>query len=368
MRIILAVDAPSSHLFPLPYGWADRGHTVDVIMDRPDGRFGHASEFVRHGVRLLTISRRASVLDAVTGEPIPTHLTELLASSDAIVIGGYATRVARRIVHSRSTSTARVVLLAERPLPRPPGLRRWTRDTWARWFVSRVDAIWSMSESGDRAFARLGVTPEAHIPYPTVVPSRASDFAITQKSKWDGATQLQILVLGQLIERKRPLAAIDAVRILRDDGLDLRAAVAGTGHLEGQVANVARDLPVTLHGHVSAEAVNVLVGSSHVLVHPASHDGWGMAIVEAASRGVPVVATTGCDAATELAARTSGVRITDGSPTALARAAQELVEEFRADPVGRSLDLIRAVEETCGVDRVVDRSLDALTAAGAHGV
>jgi glycosyltransferase involved in cell wall biosynthesis len=367
MRIILAVDAPSAHLFPLPNGWADRGHTVDVLMDRPDGRFGHASEFVHPGVRLSVLSREGSLLDAVTGGSTSTRLTDVLGSAGAIVIGGYATRVARRIVHSRSIPAARVVLLAERPLPRPAGPRRWTRDAWARWFVSRVDAIWSMSAAGDRAFARLGSVPEAHIPYPMVLPPHAPDFAVTQNRKWDGAAPLRLLVLGQLIERKRPIAAIEAVRILRHRGMNLHAAVAGTGHLEGEVANAAKGLPITLHGRVPASTVGALIARSHVLLHPASHDGWGMAVVEAASRGVPVVATTGCDAATELAAMTSGVRITDGSPPAMARAAQELIEEFRADPVGRSLDLIRAVEEVCGVDRVVERSLDALTAAGADG-
>lgn len=362
MRIVLAVDAPSSHLFPLPNGWADRGHTVDVVMDNPNGRFGPASEFVHPGVRLLTLSREGSVLDAVTGNSTPTNLTSLLGDADAVVIGGYATRVGRHIGRTYGTSHARRILLAERPMPHPSGPHRWMRDAWARWFLGRVDAIWSMSSAGDTAFARLGKVPEAHIPYPFLVAPRDEDFSVLQTMKWSGEGASQVVVIGKLIERKRPLAAIETVRLLHNQGIALQAAVAGTGPLEGNVAEAARGLPVVLHGSVPASFVHSMLSGSRLLLHPARHDGWGMAVVEAASRGVPVVATAGCDAAAELAARTAGVRITDGSPLAMAHAAKDVMEEFRADPVSQSLDLIRAVEETCGVERLVERSLDALTA------
>jgi glycosyltransferase involved in cell wall biosynthesis len=364
VRILLAVNNPSAHLFPLPNGWADRGHSVDVLMDSADGRFGHAREHAHAGLRLLTLSRDGAILDAVTGESTRALLRDLVRSADAVIIGGYATRVARRIVRYRHSSDARFVLLAERPMPRSAGTRRWLRDTWTRWFISQVDAVWSMSEAGDRAFSQLGRFPEARIPYPVSVPARPSVFAETTTKRWSVEGPWRTVVLGQLVPWKQPLAALEAVRILCDEGLDITTEFLGNGPLEDKVSDAAQGLPVTLRGHVPAETVYAVLSASNLLLHPASYDGWGMAVAEAASRGVPVVATNGCDAATELAARTSGVRITDGTPSGVARAAHELIDAFRSDPVRRTLELIRAVEEVCGVDSVVERSLDALLSRG----
>jgi glycosyltransferase involved in cell wall biosynthesis len=362
MRILLAVNNPSAHLFPLPNGWADRGHDVDILMDCPTGRFGHAREFIHSGVRQFALGPHSAVLDAVTEERTSASLSDLLEPADAVVVGGYSTRVARRILHTRTPSRARTVLLAERPFPRPQGPRRWLRDAWARSAVGRVDAVWSMSQAGDLAFERLGKTPEARIPYPISVPP--VDVTSSPAAKWQPEVEYRLMILGQLIERKRPLAAVQVVRILLDHGTCVQAEFAGAGTLTEAVRNAAEGLPLTLHGHVPPSIVDAMLARSHLLLHPASHDGWGYAVVEAAIRGVPVVATTGCDAATELAVRTEGVRVTDGSPKAMAKAAQELLDAFRSDSTARTGELVRAVEEVCGVDRIVARSLDALTAGG----
>jgi glycosyltransferase involved in cell wall biosynthesis len=319
MRLLLAVNNPSAHLYPLPHGWADRGHDVEILMDSPTGRFGHAREFVHAGVQQSLLGPDGSVLDAVTGRPRSVSFEELIRHADAVVLGGYATRVARRILRARASAVTHKVLLAERPFPRPPGPRTWVRDTWARWVVSRVDAVWSMSRAGDLAFERLGKAPEAHVPYPIVMPPRPSGITSDGAEKWSAEGEVRILLLGQLIERKRPLVAVEVVRSLHARGADVRGDVAGAGELEEQVRAAASGLPVVLHGHVPPSTVERMLHDSHVLLHPASHDGWGFAVVEAASRGTPVVATQGCDAATELAARTPWVRVTDGSPSSMAQ-------------------------------------------------
>lgn len=91
-------------------------------------------------------------------------------------------------------------------------------------------------------------------------------------------------------------------------------------------------------------------------------------MIEAAGRGVPVVATTGCDAATELANHTRLVRATDGSTDAMAAAIEEVLATFRADPVSCARELVEAVDQVCGADRVVERALGMLDQAGArHG-
>ena len=363
MRIVLAVNNPSAHLYPLPHGWADRGHDVTILMDSPTGRFGHAREFDHAGVQQYHLATDGSILDAATGAPGSVNLEQVIRAADVVVLGGYATRVARRILRARASAATRKVLLAERPFPRPPGPRVWVRDAWARWVVSRVDAVWSMSEAGDLAFERLGRAPEARVPYPIVMSPRPSGITSDGAEKWSREGEVRLLLLGQMIERKRPLVAVEVIRTLHARGVEVRGDVAGSGELQEQVRAAANGLPITMHGHVPPQTVGHMLLDSHVLLHPASHDGWGFAVVEAASRGTPVVSTQGCDAAAELAARTPWVRVTDGSPNSMAEAAVELIEEFRRDPAARIDELTQAVEEVCGVDRIATRSLDALVAS-----
>lgn len=367
MRILLAVDVPSAHLFPLPHGWAQHGHTVDVLLDRPEGRFGHAREHTYRGVRLLHLADDGTILESVSGDRVEVSLADLIDFADAVILGGYATGVARRILCTGGSAAAHTVLLAERPRARLPGPRTWVRDTWARWVVSRVDTVWSMSEAGDRAYERLGKLPEARVPYPIRMPPRSYLRSSDGSEKWSSRGEVRLLFLGKLIRRKRPLVAVEVVRNLHARGVDVRGDIAGAGELEVQVRAAARALPVVLHGHVAPQTVERMLFDTHILLHPASHDGWGYAVVEAASRGTPVVATRGCDAAAELAARTPWVRVTDGSPRSMAQAAEDLVEAFRRDPAARTDELIEAVDDVCGVDGVVARSLNALTASVAHG-
>jgi glycosyltransferase involved in cell wall biosynthesis len=360
VRILLAVDAPSSHLFPLPQGWADRGHPVTIVMDRPDGRFGHAREHLHPGVNLLVLERTGELVDAMTGDRAARSMRTLVAAHDVAIAGGYAARSARAVLGSGGATKPRTVLLAERPDPRTAGVRRLLRDRWIQRCLARTDDVWSMSAAGDRAFIGLGKEPSCRVPYPIRVPEGACAVAA---GRWHPGERRHLLVVGRLIDLKRPELALAILRELRNEGVDVDLTFVGTGPLLDRLRSASTGLPVAFLGGVDGQEVALRMRTAHALLHPAVYDGWGMVVPEAAAAGLPVVATAGCDAATELAAATEAVIVRSDDPNRLARATAGLFDAFTDSPDDRTHQLVIAARRVCGVDTVVERSCAALGAS-----
>ena len=114
----------------------------------------------------------------------------------------------------------------------------------------------------DRALARLGV-PESQ--------------AFT------------IGLVGRLVRKKAPALAIEALRVLVEEGRDVRLIVIGDGPLAGELAALARGLPVVFCGFVPG-ARNLLAALDVLLLTSEEVEAFGMVALEAMCAGVPVVA------------------------------------------------------------------------------
>jgi len=103
------------------------------------------------------------------------------------------------------------------------------------------------------------------------------------------------LVLGTLEPRKNPALALDAFRLLRMRGLDLRLVLAG-----GESPLI--DMPALLQerglgapevvrtGYLDDRRVSALLKHARLLVSPSLYEGFGMPLLEAMEAKVPVVA------------------------------------------------------------------------------
>jgi glycosyltransferase involved in cell wall biosynthesis len=85
---------------------------------------------------------------------------------------------------------------------------------------------------------------------------------------------------------------LQAVRVLRESGRQLHAVLIGDGPEAPRLRSIASDLgdAVRFAGRVDDRDLNGLIRSSAVLVLPSTREGWGLAITEAAARGIPYVA------------------------------------------------------------------------------
>ena len=110
-----------------------------------------------------------------------------------------------------------------------------------------------------------------------------------------------LLAVGDLRKKKNFARLVAAYSLLRREGLPHRLVIAGRDAGEG--ARLRAD-GVELPGYVPEEDLDALMRGADALVHPSLYEGYGLVVVEAMARGVPVAAArasalpeTGGDAA-----------------------------------------------------------------------
>jgi glycosyltransferase involved in cell wall biosynthesis len=148
-----------------------------------------------------------------------------------------------------------------------------------------------------------------------------------------------VVVAGRLAREKGLDTLVDAVSLLRRDGIDLTVTLLGDGverralELRARATGV-EDL-VRFRGWVRPEAVDEALAGAWGVVAPSRWaEPLGLSALEAIARGVPVVATaTGGYAETIEHGRT-GLLVPNGDTVALARALAAVVSE-QAFPQGR---------------------------------
>jgi starch synthase len=126
------------------------------------------------------------------------------------------------------------------------------------------------------------------IPYGAPSPAAVDDAPLSAGDDGRGARKLRVLFAGSLGQRKGLSYLLEAVRRLAGHvELTLLGAktVAGCAPLE-EAVRAHRWIPSLPHGEVLAE-----MSRQDVLVFPSLFEGFGLVILEAMSRGLPVIAT-----------------------------------------------------------------------------
>lgn len=202
--------------------------------------------------------------------------------------------------------------------------RRWYEGAGTR-TQSQVRALLKECSAcitlGDRwNQAVLGIEPEAH----TVVISNAVPMPDV-RAVWR-QDPFQVLFLGVLIRRKGVHDLLRAVQYLRERGEagSLRFMIAGTGAEEARLQELAAAYGVndlmTFAGWTDGECKTQLLRESQMLVLPSYNEGLPMAVLEALSYGLPVVATDVGDMAAAVRNDVDGYLVQPGDVETLAAA------------------------------------------------
>ena len=150
----------------------------------------------------------------------------------------------------------------------------------------------AVSESTARDLERRGLSGEDITVIPNGIDVRAYTPLPPGEERFDEPT---LLFVGRVKRYKRPDLIVEALRALRERGIDARLLVAGRGDHTDALARHVRQEGVEDHvdllGFIPEERKRELLCRSWVHVLTSPKEGWGISNLEAAASGTPSVAS-----------------------------------------------------------------------------
>jgi len=155
-------------------------------------------------------------------------------------------------------------------------------------------------------------------------------------SRRNGNGPRELLAVGRLVPKKGFDILPETCRILRGRGFDFRCRLVGDGELRSSLETAVRDHGLQdrllLEGPRAQERlIDTYLARADILLAPCiiapngDRDGIPTVILEALSMGIPVVAAAVAGIPEVIHPRVTGILVEPGSPSALARAAAELI-------------------------------------------
>lgn len=203
-------------------------------------------------------------------------------------------------------------------------------------------AKWRRASAGTVITEQLRAELEAAVgdalPERVVVSSMAADADVFRRSvsyrPWDGQGVVRLFSCGRLNPAKGHADLIAAVAALRSSGLPVTLVIAGEDEqggggyrtvLEEQVDRAGLGEVVTLAGAVAEEEVVRSLHECHVFVLASTAEPLGVAIMEAMTAGVPVVATDAGGVPELVTDGEDGILVSPGRPDLIAAAVESVV-------------------------------------------
>ncbi len=255
----------------------------------------------------------------------------LLASACAIRVVKRVKRFRPQIVHTHFVNlpTAVAVLVAQElgvpatALAHAADFLLESRVAALNRRLARLSHLFVISSAAARQLGELGAEL-SEVPHSVV--RAAYDGAVSERAPREPGPW-RLVTIARLIDKKGIDTAIAAVASLARAGVDVRYDVYGDGPLREalrrQISESGLDSRVTLHGAVGHSVAMAALGAADVAVLACRHaadgdiDGIPVFLMEAASRGVPVV-TTAVSGIPELVGEDGGWLANPGDPQELA--------------------------------------------------
>ena len=205
---------------------------------------------------------------------------------------------------------------------------RWLK----RLVVSRAEAITVVSAAMVAPCRELGAAPEKIHVQPMGVDPTATFVPPTAPAARSG-----LLYVGRLVEKKGVTVLLEALSLLRDEGLTLPLTLIGDGPdrraLERQAADSGIAGQVSFLGALRNEDLPAYYQQAAIFVLPSiisadgDQEGLGLVSVEAMACGCAVVASDLPAVRDVVRDRENGLLVAQNSPAALAAALRELADD-----------------------------------------
>ncbi len=141
----------------------------------------------------------------------------------------------------------------------------------------------------------------------------------------------KVLMVGRLEQEKGQTVLVEAIGILKGRGIDVDLDLAGGGPLHDtlsrQISQLDLDDRVHLLGELDPAEIPHRLQAAAVFCHPSFHEGLPVAIMEAMTQGIPVVASDICGNPELVINEETGLLATPGDSAALADALERMLRD-----------------------------------------
>lgn len=198
--------------------------------------------------------------------------------------------------------------------------------------AGRALGMLAVSHFGEQFYTRLGF--EAGRIYQFGYFRAINDWSLINSTQAPRRKRIEVIFVGQLIERKGLDLLLEALQPLLADHPELHMAVVGSGNESKALQHKADALrmaeQVKFEGAVSSDMIQSRIAMADVLVLPSRWDGWGMVVNEALSVGVPVIVSDRCGAADLIQHGINGFIFRSGDVDDLRRCLRRFADDLDA--------------------------------------
>ena len=194
----------------------------------------------------------------------------------------------------------------------------------AKFVLKRAHAVRVVSKRLAQIIAKQYAVPTGRI---TVAPIYVEPFSCAKRR---GKQELLcVLTVGRLVPVKRIDLQLQAAAQLRGQGIAFQLKIVGSGPEEKSLRALARTLYIEDITEFAGQVTDIKEAycDADMFVLSSDAEGWGMAVVEAAHAGLPIVMTdVGC-ANEFIHSGTNGIVVPHGSADELVRSIGELFRD-----------------------------------------
>ncbi len=194
-------------------------------------------------------------------------------------------------------------LMRSIPKPQSPGLprspaKRLLRAGLGKMLTNKAAGLLAVSRLAEDFFRGMGARDQAIYPFGYF---RSHDLIAKDSGFENRDGKIEIVFVGQIVNRKGVDLLIEAIKPLFDQHPNLLLTIIGGGEmkpsLEGLVKSLGLCERISFEGVLPSAEIPARVAAADLLVLPSRWDGWGLVVNEAFSVGVPVIVSDRCGAA-----------------------------------------------------------------------
>jgi len=337
-------------------GLVERGHDVRVFTHGEASRGPVQDLVTRHGLlsRVRVIGEATDARPQVRhGRAAPGAFLRMLRPAHASAAGGWGALV-RTLGALRGEGPFDVVHCHYGPIGLRYGVsaRLWKaplvvsfygydasrypreRGNEVYWpLFAQAPTVTSLSAHMDARLRALGCAPQRIRRMPLSVEPTSEDHPSNRAARDDGIVRL--LTVARLVEKKGHAHALRAIARLRDEIPGLRYDVIGDGPLRAELETLAATLGigerVHFHGAATGDLVQRAMDDADLFVLPSvtssdgDEEGTPTVLLEAAYRGLPVLATRHAGIPEVVENGETGILVAEGDDEALAEGLRAMV-------------------------------------------